>query len=315
MLAVLERQTDGRIRIGIVRLDRLAVDLDRRRLCVDAGAVLTVHIVIRSDRFDRVGVNDGSAVARERLAIDRHVVDDRVVQVIEVRAVDGAIVIKVDGTVLSTGLTKRATRLIRQPEYALPGDDAQRVFLTLILPEVTHIGRAVHPTGPVDDIGDLSIRILMRKTVVLRPVVIDALFVRAPTDNISINRIARRILGRVDPDADFRGISLDLDSITAVANIEVGVARLIERCIVIVQLHGIFAETHLTAFRCGRHLQIAAVIVHQRLVRPEVIGIAVGAEDVRSRNSSVIVARKVVGRGELRRLRIVRVSTAGKGRN
>ena len=308
VLAVLERQTDGRIRVGIVRLDRLAVDLDRRRLCVDAGAVLTVHIVIRSDRFDRVGVNDGSAVARD-------VVDDRVVQVIEVRAVDGAIVIKVDGTVLSTGLTKRATRLIRQPEYALPGDDAQRVFLTLILPEVTHIGRAVHPTGPVDDIGDLSIRILMRKTVVLRPVVIDALFVRAPTDNISINRIARRILGRVDPDADFRGISLDLDSITAVANIEVGVARLIERCIVIVQLHGIFAETHLTAFRCGRHLQIAAVIVHQRLVRPEVIGIAVGAEDVRSRNSSVIVARKVVGRGELRRLRIVRVSTAGKGRN
>ena len=52
VLAILKRQANGRIRVGIVRLDRLAVDLDCRRLCIDAGAVLTVHIVIRGDRFD-----------------------------------------------------------------------------------------------------------------------------------------------------------------------------------------------------------------------------------------------------------------------
>ena len=315
MLAVLQRQADGRIRIGIVRLDRLAVDLDGRRLCVDVGAVLTVHIVIRSDRFDRIGIDDSGAVARERLAVDRHAADDRVIEVIEVRAVDGAVVIKVDSAVFPAGLTERAARLIRQPEHALTRDDTQRVLLILILPTVLNICRAVHPTSPVNDLGNLPFGIFMRKRVVLRLVVIDTIFVRSPVINIRPDLIARRVFRCIDPDADLRGHALDLDPVATVANIEVGVTLLIERCKVIVQLHGIFAETHLTTFRCGRYPQFAAVIVHQRLVRPKVVGIAVGMEDVRSRNSAVPVARKAVGCGDFRRLRIIRVSATGKNRN
>ena len=171
VLAVLERQTDGRIRIGIVRLDRLTVDLDGRRLCIDVGAVLTVHIVIRGDRFNRVGVDDGGTVARECLAVDRHVVDDRVVQVIEVRAIDGAVVIKVDSAVAQAAVgvvpCYKLRRLIRQPEYTLTGDDAQRMFGILVIQNVIfvvyEIGRAVHPTDPVDFTGFSTIGVLVRQ--------------------------------------------------------------------------------------------------------------------------------------------------------
>ena len=104
VLAVLERQTHGRVRVGIVRLDRLAVDLDGRGLCVDAGAVLPVHIVVLCHGLNGVGSDDRVAVARERLAVDRHVVDDRIIQVVQVRAVDGAIVIEVDGAVFAAGI-------------------------------------------------------------------------------------------------------------------------------------------------------------------------------------------------------------------
>ena len=66
------------------------------------------------DCFDRVGVNDGGAVARERLAVDRHFIDDRVIQVVQVRAVDGAIVIEVDGAVFAPGIANAivAQRLV-----------------------------------------------------------------------------------------------------------------------------------------------------------------------------------------------------------
>ena len=266
--------------------------------------------MVLCDCFDRVGVDDGGAVARERLAVDRHFIDDRVVQVVQVRAIDGAIVIEVDGAVFPASLTERAARLIRQPEHALTRDDTQRVFGILILPEILYARRTVHPAGPVNNCGFLTIRIFVRKAVVFRLVV-----TAIPEHKIGIDRITRRIFRCIDPDADLRGRTIDLDPVTTVANIEVGVTRLIERCIVIVQLHGIFAETHLTAFSCGRHLQIAAVIVHQRLVRPKVVGIPIRMENIRSRNSAVPVARKAVGCGDFRRLRIIRVSATGKNRN
>ena len=315
MLAVLERQTDGRIRIGIVRLDRLTVDLDRRRLCVDAGAVLTVHIVIRGDRFDRVGVDDGGTVARERLAIDRHVVDDRVIQVVQVRAVDGAIVIEVDGAVAppSARMSHHIVDLcwlIGQPEHTCAGDDAQRVLIILILPNVLNICRAVHPPGPVNDRGGLAICALMRENVVFSFIV-----AAIPEHNVGIERITRRVFRCIDPDADLRGRALDLDLVAAVANIEVGVFRPVIRLVVIVQLHGVVAEAHLTALGRRRHLQIAAEILRDRAVRPEVIAIAVGAEDVRSRNVAVPVAREAVGRRELRRRRIVGIRAPGRDRD
>ena len=101
VLAVLQRQADGRSRVGIIRLDLIAVDFNRRCRRIDAGAVLTVHIVIRSDRFDRVGIDNGGAVARERLAVDRHAADDRIIQVIEVCAVDHAVIIEVQRAVFA----------------------------------------------------------------------------------------------------------------------------------------------------------------------------------------------------------------------
>ena len=270
--------------------------------------------MIFCDCFDRVGVDDGGAVARERLAVDRHFIDDRVIQVIEVRAVDGAVVIKVDGAVLSTGHTDRA-RLIRQPEHACAGDDAQRVLLILILPNVLNICRAVHPTSPVNDLGNLPFGIFMRKRVVLRIVVIDTIFVMTPVFNIRPDLIGRRVFRRIDPDADLRGRALDLDLVTAVANIEVGVALIVIRLVVIVQLHGIITEANLAALGRRRHLQVAAAILRDRGVRPEVIAIAVGAEDVRSRDSAVPVVREAVGRFELHRRRIVGIRAAGRDRD
>ena len=315
VLAVLERQTHGRIRVGIVRLEFLAVDLDDRCLGIDAGAVLTVHIVIRGDRFDRVGVDDGGAVVRERLAVDRHVVDDRVVQVVEVRAVDGAIVIEVDGAVAppSARMSHHIVDLcwlIGQPEHTCAGDDAQRVLLILILPNVLNICRAVHPPGPVNDRGGLAICTLMRENVVFSFIV-----AAIPEHNVGIERITRRVFRCIDPDADLRGRALDLDLVAAVANIEVGVFRPVIRLVVIVQLHGVVAEAHLTALGRRRHLQVAAEILRDRAVRPEVIAIAVGAEDVRSRNVAVPVACEAVGRRELRRRRIVGIRAPGRDRD
>ena len=312
VLAVLERQTDGRIRVGIVRLEFLAVDLDDRCLGIDAGAVLTVHIVIRSDRFDCIGVDDGGAVVRKRLAVDRHVVDDRVVQVIEVCAIDGAIVIEVDGAVAppSARMSHHIVDLcwlIGQPEHTCARDDAQRVLIILILPNVLNICRAVHPPGPVNDRGALAICALMRENVVFSFIV-----AAIPEHNVGIERITRRVFRCIDPDADLRGRALDLDLVAAVANIEVGVFRPVIRLIVIVQLHGIVAEAHLTALGRRRHLQVAAEILRDRGVRPQVIAIAVGAEDVRSRNVAVPVAREAVGCRELRRRRVVRVGTMGR---
>ena len=265
--------------------------------------------MIFCDCFDRVGVDDGGAVARERLAVDRHFIDDRVIQVIEVRAVDGAVVIKVDGAVLSTGHTDRA-RLIRQPEHACAGDDAQRVFGILILPEILYARRTVHPAGPVNNCGFLTICIFMREDVPLRTVVF-----AVPVFNIRIERITRRVFRCIDPDADLRGRALDLDLVAAVANIEVGVARIVIRLVVIVQLHGIITEANLAALGRRRHLQVAAAILRDRGVRPEVIAIAVGAEDVRSRDSAVPVAREAVGRFELHRRRIVGIRAAGRDRD
>ena len=312
VLAVLERQTDGRIRVGIVRRELLAVDLDDRCLGIDAGAVLTVHIVIRSDRFDCIGVDDGGAVVRKRLAVDRHVVDDRIVQVIEVCAIDGAIVIEVDGAVAppSARMSHHIVDLcwlIGQPEHTCARDDAQRVLIILILPNVLNICRAVHPPGPVNDRGALAICALMREKVIFSSIV-----AAIPEHNVGIERITRRVFRCIDPDADLRGRALDLDLIAAVANIEVGVFRPVIRLIVIVQLHGIVAETHLTALGRRRHLQVAAEILRDRGVRPQVIAIAVGAEDVRSRNVAVPVAREAVGCRELRRRRVVRVGTMGR---
>ena len=315
VLAVLERQTHGRIRVGIVRLEFLAVDLDDRCLGIDAGAVLTVHIVIRGDRFDRVGVNNGGAVVRERLAVDRHVVDDRVVQVIEVCAIDGAIVIEVDGAVAppSARMSHHIVDLcwlIGQPEHTCAGDDAQRVLVILILPNVLNICRAVHPPGPVNDRGALAICALMRENVVFSFIV-----AAIPEHNVGIERITRRVFRCIDPDADLRGRALDLDLVAAVANIEVGVFRPVIRLVVIVQLHGIVAEAHLTALGRRRHLQVAAEILRDRGVRPQVIAIAVGAEDVRSRNVAVPVACEAVGRRELRRRRVVGIRAAGRDRD
>ena len=312
VLAVLERQTHGRIRVGIVRLELLAVDLDDRCLGIDAGAVLTVHIVIRGDRFDRVGVDDGGAVVRKRLAVDRHVVDDRVVQVIEVCAIDGAIVIEVDGAVAppSACMSHHIVDLcwlIGQPEHTCAGDDAQRVLIILVLPNVLNICRAVHPPGPVNDRGGLAICALMREKVIFSSIV-----AALPEHNVGIERITRRVFRCIDPDADLRGRALDLDLVAAVANIEVGVFRPVIRLVVIVQLHGVVAEAHLTALGRRRHLQVAAAILRDRVVRPEVIAIAVGAEDVRSRNRTIPVAREAVGRRELRRRRIVGIRAAGR---
>ena len=315
MAAVLERQTHGRIRVGIVRLEFLAVDLDDRCLGIDAGAVLTVHIVIRGNCFDCVGVDDGGAVVRERLAVDRHVMDDRVIQVIEVRAVDGAIVIEVDGAVAppSARMSHHIVYLcwlIGQPEHTCAGDDAQRVLLILILPNVLNICRAVHPPGPVNDRGGLAICTLMRENVVFSFIV-----AAIPEHNVGIERITRRVFRCIDPDADLRGRALDLDLVAAVANIEVGVFRPVIRLVVIVQLHGVVAEAHLTALGRRRHLQVAAEILRDRAVRPEVIAIAVGAEDVRSRNVAVPVACEAVGRRELRRRRIVGIRAPGRDRD
>ena len=318
VLAVLERQTDGRIRVGIVRLNRLAVDLDRCRLCIDAGAVLTVHIVIRGDRFDRIGVDDGSTVARERLAVDRHVMDDRVIQVVQVRAVDSTVVIKVDGAVAQAAIgvmsCQKLRRLIRQPEHAQAGDDAQRMFGILIIQNVIFIAhkidRAVHPADPVNLTGLRPVGIFVRQKKVLCRIV-----AAVPDTQISADFITRCALRRINPDAELRGRALNLDLITTVANVVVGVAAIIERGVVIVQLHGVFAEANLTALCRSRHLQITAEVILQGVVRPQVIGIAIGMEDVRSRNSGIPVAREAVRSGNLRRLRIIRVSAAGINRD
>ena len=55
--------------------------------------------MIFCDCFDRVGVDDGGAVARECLAVDRHFIDDRVIQVVEVCAVNNAQIIEVHRTI------------------------------------------------------------------------------------------------------------------------------------------------------------------------------------------------------------------------
>ena len=87
------------------------------------------------------------------------------------------------------------------------------------------------------------------------------------------------------------------------------------RGIVIVQFQGVFAEANLSAFRCCSRFQIAATILIHGSIRPEIIGIAVGAENVRSRDSGVPVAREAVGRFEHRRRRIVGIRAAGRDRD
>ena len=87
------------------------------------------------------------------------------------------------------------------------------------------------------------------------------------------------------------------------------------RGIVIVQFQGVFAEANLSAFRCCSRFQIAATILIHGSIRPEIIGIAVGAENVRSRDSGVPVACEAVGRFELRRRRIVGIRAASLDRD
>ena len=313
VLAVLQRQADGRSRVGIIRPDLIAVDFDRGCRRIDAGAVLTVHIVIRSDRFDRVGIDDGGAVARERLAVDRHAADDRVIEVIEVRAVDGAVVIEIDGTVAAAIIADRA-RLIRQPEHTLTRDDAQRVLIILITQDlisiVDQIDRAIHPADPIDHAGLCPVRVLMRQRQVFRRVV-----AAIPDIQVCINLIARRAFRCIDPDTELRGRALDLNLIAAVADVVVGIFRAVIGLVVIVQLHGIITKANLAALGRRRHLQVTAEILRQRAVRPEVIGIAVGMEDVRSRDSAVPVAREAVGCRNLGRHRVTRICAAGNHRD
>ena len=314
VLAVLQRQADGRSRVGIIRLDLIAVDFNRRCRRIDAGAVLTVHIVIRSDRFDRVGIDNGGAVARERLAVDRHAADDRVIQVIEVCAVDNTVIVKVDRAVAAAIIADR-TRLIRQPEHTTnTRKNAQRVLLTLvtqnIISIVDQICIAIHPADPVDHAGLCPVRVLMRQRQVFIYVV-----AAIPNVQVCINLIARRTFRCIDPDTDLRGRALNLDRIAAVTDVEVGIFRNIIGLVVIVQLHGIITEANLAALGRRRHLQVTAEILLQSAIWPEVIGIAVGMEDVRSRNLCIVVACEAVRGRDLRCRRVVGIRAAGIDRD
>ena len=74
-------------------------------------------------------------------------------------------------------------------------------------------------------------------------------------------------------------------------------------------------SANLTTFLCRDRLQATAEILIHGAVRPEVIGVAIGMEDIRSRNSTVIVPCEAVRRFAHRRRRIVGIRAVGRDRD
>ena len=276
VLAVLERQTHGRVRVGIVRLDRLAVDLDGRGLCVDAGAVLPIHIVVLCHGLNGVGSDDRVAAARERRAVDRHLVDDRVIQIVEVRAVDNAVVIEVKRAVFAAGIANAlvAVRLIGHPNQAAAAAQADRVLRIAV--KIADVRLAVHPAGPGDLERALRVGIL-RGQARIGP------FIRAagriPGLHVRIHAVCRRALGRIYPNADLRRRAGDVDvALAAVANVEIDVGHAVVGAVVVVELHRVLAEADLAALRLADDLQVAAAVIIQCAIWPQEIVIAVIVE-------------------------------------
>ena len=177
----------------------------------------------------------------------------------------------------------------------------------LILPKRLNILRfAIHPARPRD---------FWRGALCCQVTILKAIIASVPVVNVASNNIIRRSFRSIDPNTDFCRIALNLYLIAAIADVVVGVLSPVVRGIVIVQFQGVFAEANLSAFRCCSRFQIAATILIHGSIRPEIIGIAVGAENVCSRNFAVPVAREAVGRRELRRRRIVGIRAAGRDRD
>ena len=74
-------------------------------------------------------------------------------------------------------------------------------------------------------------------------------------------------------------------------------------------------SANLTTFLCRDRLQATAEILIHGAVRPEVIGVAIGMEDIRSRNITVIVPCEAVRRFAHRRRRIVGIRAVGRDRD
>ena len=231
------------------------------------------------DCFDRVGVDDGGAVARERLAVDRHFIDDRVIQVVEVRAVDNTIVIKVDRAILAAGIANAlaAVRLIGHPDQAAAAAQADRVLRITV--KTADVCLAVHPAGPGDLKRALRIRVLRGQA--RRQVRFILIGCRIPCLHVHIHAVCRRALRRVHPDADFCGFARNINvTVTAIADVEIDVGCAVVGAVVVVELHRALAETDLTALLFGDDLQVAAAVIIQCTIWPQEIIITIVMEHI-----------------------------------
>ena len=163
--------------------------------------------------------------------------------------------------------------------------------------EFTDIRIAILPAGPVCHVGEIPFAGVAGVTVfgVQQLEILGFVIRTVPIHQVCIQGVFPGTLGDIDPDADFRGIPFNLGLLTAVAHIEVTVARTVVGGIVIVQLQRVVAEADTAAVLLRGGFHSADTVGGDGAVGPEIEGVAIGTENIGSRHIFIPVAGKAIG--------------------
>ena len=163
--------------------------------------------------------------------------------------------------------------------------------------EFTDIRIAILPAGPVCHVGEIPFAGVAGVTVfgVQQFEIFGTVIRTVPIHQVCIQGVFPGTLGDIDPDADFRGIPFNLGLLTAVAHIEVTVARTVVGGIVIVQLQRVVAEADTAAVLLRGGFHSADTVGGDGAVGPEIEGVAIGTENIGSRHIFIPVAGKAIG--------------------
>ena len=163
--------------------------------------------------------------------------------------------------------------------------------------EFTDIRIAILPAGPVCHVGEIPFAGVAGVTVfgVQQLEILGFVIRTVPIHQVCIQGVFPGTLGDIDPDADFRGIPFNLGLLTAVAHIEVTVARTVVGGIVIVQLQRVVAEADTAAVLLRGGFHSADTVGGDGVVGPEIEGVAIGTENIGSRHIFIPVAGKAIG--------------------
>ena len=298
MMTVCQLYAANRSIRGLVCGYLRAVNENNGGICIDAGLVCAVDIMIFRFKFDGVLVDDRKPGLLKFLTIDGNTVDNRIVEVVKIGSVNCAVVIEEQRTILASLEVRVTARLVRDPKQTATGQNAYRVLRVLVgCHDIFNVYKTITPSAPIGCCGQIAFFAVARITIfcVLQLEIFVDVFATVPDCQICIHCIRPGALRYIDPDTKLGGVSVYRNWFTAVAYIEVTVTGTVIRRIIIIQFQRIIAKTHIAAIGFSRGFNSADIISGNGVVRPQIERISVCTENISGWNCRVIIAGKTVG--------------------